>query len=767
MLVFAMALLGMAARADAVEGPGPTCADGPAEVGRTIEGTPCDDTIVVPSDVAVVDGGGGDDVIVPAPIAAAESCPLGCFLDIGSQTFEGGPGNDIVYGERGNDRLFGGRGSDQLFGGIGDDLLLGGSDADRLLGGFGHDSIDGEAGDDYVRGDATVDEIVDRGGGVDTLSYSTGITPGFFNNHSFDPDASDGLPPLGGERGVYLDLSASPESENGDNGVAPFGGGIDKVEGADFEIVIGTPFSDYIVGTGDPETFYGGGGGDVIFGGDGADSLHGGADGDHLDGGGGTDGADGGPGSDHCSSATATACEPANDGGVVPRDPTKVVAGQLADGSKYAHLYLVGSSTADEVVAAYSAGGVTFTLGPGSTATFDTGPAAATGCNTPSGGQLVCPLSKQLDSLVLAGLGGADKLSVSGFPDAVGIVIAGGEGGDTITGREGEDILADGPDANGPGDDVLSALGGDDALLNNDGFDQLSGGTGNDLFLSDSICDGDAIDGGGERDNASWTKFDSAVAVRLLAPSQAGEPGPGGEPQCGTGSIGTLSSIEDLEGTVAGDIFVGDDADNQLLGWAGPDTYSAGPGADRILANSGDSDPLVSCGDDTDVLALIDRPPHVDVVADDCENVREGDVNNFRVETELEVPPQPPPPEPVQPVQEEVKSPPGDRPRAPCLARARRGPLSCAVRPARLSFAPLGTVKRVRWTHWGGKRAIGFGRLVAARCCNLNGAARAKVRATRLESCDGRGWYTRLTVTYGRAYGKAFLRRAISATPCG
>src|SRR5262249_29674529 len=159
--------------------------------------------------------------------------------------------------------LFGGEGDDQLFGGIGDDLLRGGPGNDRLSGGFGLDSIDGEAGDDYVRGDSTVDSIVDRGGGVDTLSYSTGITPGFFA-HPFDP-------PPGDERGVYLNLSEDPREGNGDNGVATLGGGIDEVEGGDFEVVIGTAFSDYIVGTGGAETIYGGGGGDVILGGGGND----------------------------------------------------------------------------------------------------------------------------------------------------------------------------------------------------------------------------------------------------------------------------------------------------------------------------------------------------------------------------------------------------------------------------------------------------------------------------------------------------------------
>ncbi|MBK5218895.1 MAG: hypothetical protein JJE35_03790, partial [Thermoleophilia bacterium] len=271
---------------DAAAAPAPSCAEGPVRVGDTIHGTGCDDTIVVPASVTRVDGGAGADTIVPGQIvAAAESCPVECRLKVGSQVFEGGPGPDVVFGERGNDILRGGGGDDQLFGGIGDDLLLGGPGNDRLSGGFGADSIDGEEGDDYVRGDGTIDTILDTGGGADTLSFATGITPGF-------PDASekkpypdfsliDGLPAAGGERGVYLNLAVG--GENADDGEASLGGGVDKIEGQSFETVIGTPFSDYIVGTAAAQRVFGGGGADVIRGGTGADELHGGADGDFLE----------------------------------------------------------------------------------------------------------------------------------------------------------------------------------------------------------------------------------------------------------------------------------------------------------------------------------------------------------------------------------------------------------------------------------------------------------------------------------------------------
>jgi Ca2+-binding RTX toxin-like protein len=781
-IAFAVAL--PACPASAVSTAMPSCAEGPEQAGGTIYGTPCADRIVAPPGVVTVEGGAGDDTIAAAPITAASECPAGCHLGIGSQTFEGGPGNDIVYGERGNDRLFGGGGDDQLFGGIGDDLLKGGPGSDRLSGGFGADSIDGEAGDDYVRGDATQDTILDTGsGGNDTLSYSTGVTPGFFDSHEFDSVASKNLPSESGERGVYVDLN----SNDGDNGVAPFGGGVDKVEGASFETVIGTPFSDYIVGGEKGETIYGGGGGDVLLGRGGNDTLRGGADGDHLDGGTGTNALDGGAGNDHCENPTdGASCESAlNKGGVVLRDGSKVSVGLMApEYAPYSSLYLSGSNAKDVVTATYSStpsARVTFTLGGGS-AGFDSSLSASAGCELPTSSQVVCPLPATLDSLVLAGLGGDDSLQASGFPSTVSVITAGGEGDDTLAGEDStEDVMVDGPDESGPGDDSLSALGGDDALLNNGGADHLFGGVGNDLFLSNSICDGDGIDGGSgsERDNASWAKFKSAVEARIGA-GDAGRPGSGEAPTCTTGALDSLVGIEDLEGTSSNDVLYGGPANNQLLGWGGLDRYFSGGGTDVILANSGDEDLAVECGEGSDT-ALVDRAPIDDDPAPDCENVQEADVNSFRIETQLPPPPSPPPPPPPlqesegptptsEPTPQPTKAPPpstNDYPRLTCLAGSKPRALRCAVRPRHVDLGGLGDVNRVHWQRWGAPRATGLGHLVpSSRCCGPLSRAKAKIKLGGRELCDSRYWYTRLTVTYGKGLRRVFLRLAISATPC-
>ncbi len=609
---------------------GPSCGEGPQRIGDTMLGTPCADRIVVPPSVTFVDGGAGNDTILGSTSAVPTSCESGCHLEVGSQTFEGGPGNDVVFGDRGNDTLRGNGGDDRLYGGIGDDVLEGGEGNDLLSGGFGADTIDGQGGNDYVRGDGTVDHIFDTGGGFDTLSFSTGTTPGFGAGVA---TGATGFPGgAEGERGVFLKLGAG--GENANDGGAALGGGIDEVQPGAFERIIGTPFSDFIVGSEAGEEIWGGGGADVIRGEGGDDSLHGGADGDLLDGGEGADTVDGEAGSDNCiSAAVATSCE-GNAQQVEPRDTSKVSVGETTANTGLTQVYLVGSSGADGITATYGAEAVSFSLAAGS---FDTDPADAAGCAV-AATAASCPLASPLDSLLLAGMGGKDSIAANGFPDGVGVVATGGAGEDTLDGGVSEDVLVDGP---GGAEDVLDGGPGDDALLHNGGPDLLAGGEGSDLFVNSSICDGETLSGGsfgaGERDNASWARLNGEGVDARLDQGRAGEIGPGEEPQCPGGSFDTLTGIEDLEGSNQSDVLVGDEGPNQLFGHTGEDTYRARGGNDTIAANFGTRDHAIDCGPGTDT-AVIDVAAIGDPAPIECERVREGPEGEF-IEPEPELPP--------------------------------------------------------------------------------------------------------------------------------
>jgi Ca2+-binding RTX toxin-like protein len=566
----------------------PSCAEGPQIVGSTIVGTPCGDTIHAPRGITAVYGEGG---------------------------------NDSLFGGRGNDSLFGGEGNDRLYGGIGDDRPRGGPGDDLLSGGFGADSLDGEAGSDFDRGDATIDKIGDSGpaGDSDTLSFATGVTPGFPNAGNF---GYQGFPEDEVGRGVFIELS----QDFANDGLAPSGGGVDKPleEGGSFEAfesVIGTPFSDLIVGGASGETIYGGGGADVLLGSGGSDQVFGGAEGDY------------------CEGETTSGCE--FSGGsheVDPRPASAIAVGVMAP-QEVAEpgIYLSGSGGDDEVAASFATGTVSFELGAGSEGAFDAAETVAGGCSVPSAGTAVCPLPSAPDSLVVAGLAGEDSLSATGFPETASPVLLGGEDADVLTGGATEDAVVD-----GAGADSAQAAGGDDAVPNNPGADQLSAGPGDDLFISNAVCEGDVLAGGEGTDNANWANFDSAVALDLGS-GLAGLVDAGGVPTCSSGTPTALQQLEDIEGSSHDDALTGDSGSNQLLGRPGADAYHAAAGNDSILANSGDSDVVIDCGEGFDT-AQIDIPTseHADPAPIACEAVYERPPDSFRPPDTPPAPEEPP-----------------------------------------------------------------------------------------------------------------------------
>ena len=620
----------------------PSCAEGPERVGAVVLGTPCDDRIVAPATAAAVYGGEGDDVIIGANsgvVTASTGDPsFGLHLEVGSQTFEGGDGNDVVYGDRGNDTLRGNGGNDRLYGGIGDDVVEGGDGNDLLAGGFGADDLDGQAGDDYVRGDATIDNIFDTGGGFDTLSFATAATPGF---GGAGPASVANFPVVGGERGVWLKLSE--DGNNALNGEPSLGGGNDEVQPGAFERIIGSPFADFIVGSAGAEDIWGGGGADVINGGGGADTLHGGAGGDFLTGSPET-AIDGEGGANNCTGTLAqTNCTGTTEA-VTPRNLGTVSVGITTTPGGLTQLYVVGSEAADTITVSVAPNGVVVSLAGGS---FDPD---LGGCGQIDSLNAGCPIAAPLDSIVVAAKGGNDTVTTTGVPDGVSVVELGGDGTDQLTGSGSEDVLVDGPDAS---PDFLAALSGDDALTHNGGADLLDGGEGSDLFLSVSICDGETIDGGAERagaptqdrDNASWARLTGIGVAARLDLNQVGQIGPGDQPVCPTGSLDALPRIEDLETSNQSDVLYGNEFGNQLLGHQGEDSYFALGGNDSILANSGSRDRVINCGPGLD-QAVIDFASVGDPTPVECERVREGAAGEFKELPLLSEPPPPPPPPP-------------------------------------------------------------------------------------------------------------------------
>jgi Ca2+-binding RTX toxin-like protein len=604
-----------------------------------------DDVIFANPNVETVNGGDGDDVIYGEPpeadagraaisrlpnsarklmlrgggnpIATASltevKCELktkegkSCYGGDGSQELIGGSGNDKIFGQRGNDVLKGNNGNDQLFGGVGDELpadgsagVAGGSGNDLLSGGLGTDRLNGNQESDLIRGDGTIDSLSDTGeSGTDTLSFATAITPGFHGSVSIagfpaDSDSED--------RGVHVRLDgvevcAGPEGPlEACNNDARYGGGSDDVNGG-FENVIGSPFADVIVGSSGANRIDGGGGTDVIYGKEGDDTIYGGADGDYIKGEAGTDTAYGQGGTNNCDVEAANECSGAAES-VTQRDRSKISAGFMVSNPPgslgWVQLYLVGSTGEDDVTIGLSlvsgTGHVVFTAQAGS-AQFDlSGGGQTPGCSYEAT-KVDCTLPKPADALTLAGIAGNDKLTMSvseQFWETTSPVLLGGEGNDELFASGfTEDMLVDGP---GSGEDVLYAYAYDDALINNEGKDNLQGGNGNDLLLSASNCDGDTLHGaqsgsndGPDVNSSSWAKLPSGSVVADLVTATAGNVYSGG-PACSGGTVGTLASIDDLEGSSGNDLLYGDSLGNNLLGRLGKDELWGREGADRLEA---------------------------------------------------------------------------------------------------------------------------------------------------------------------------------------
>lgn len=615
---------------------------------ETVIGGDGDDVIFVNGDVSQVNGGSGEDHIYGELLNSnrtIESLEAQGFVDKGSpvyraaataakasaakhgnratastvqyggagnQVLVGGPSEDWLYGQRGNDTLWGDatlhgeNSNDLLSGGPGDDNLYGENGWDILEGGFGADYLDGGDGNDMVRGDGSGDTLEDTGPGsdVDTLSYSTATAPGFVGALPFEVG---GFPAEWAERGVYIRLDASPCSGEGGyeacNGDAAYGGGYDQVASWEFENVIGSPFADVIIGNASANRIDGGGGADAIYGSEGADVIVGGADGDYIEGGGGSDTAFGLGGTDNCITESKSECE-GEAAEVHVRNSEKISVGlmqnTISPQVRSVQVYAVGSNGHDSVHGVYwwdsftSHFYVSFEF-EGSSAEFDTSSGAQTPGCTYFTNVVNCqvPAGALVDSIQMSGLPWDDGLNIygGGIGEYTSTVLTGGTGSDVLWGSQStEDVLIDGDSS---GNDWMYGANWDDVLVNNAGADTLQGGEGNDLLISNTVCDGDGLYGatteagdGAGKNSASWAKLPASSAVAASLESHWAGNFYSGGPTCTFGSMTWLSEIDDLEGSNQADVLIGNGSPNGILGRLGNDSLQGRAGVDVMQAGS-------------------------------------------------------------------------------------------------------------------------------------------------------------------------------------
>jgi Ca2+-binding RTX toxin-like protein len=208
---------------------------------------------------------------------------------------------------------------------------------------------------------------------------------------------------------------------------------------------------------------------------------------------------------------------------------------------------------------------------------------------------------------ILNGLDGNDSL----FGDSYAGIVAsgidtlnGGNGNDTLDGGALGDILnggagtdtavyggssagvsvnlitgvASGGDAQGDTFNSIENLTGsgfNDTLTGSSGVNVLNGGNGDDVL--EGGAGADTLNGGAGIDTAGYASSSAAVTVSLATGS-----GSGGDAQGDT-----LSNIENLIGSIFGDMLTGNAAANILSGGNGDDVLQGGAGSDTLDGGAG------------------------------------------------------------------------------------------------------------------------------------------------------------------------------------
>ena len=221
----------------------------------------------------------------------------------------------------------------------------------------------------------------------------------------------------------------------------------------------------------------------------------------------------------------------------------------------------------------------------------------------PGGGPFFVAAGDGDDAVTLPGVGGGP------FPH----VVLGGDGNDvlsgpaTLIGGAGNDVLT-GSDTGscdkymnycserligGPGDDVLSALGGDDTLI----------GDGDDRGENDRGGGNDVLDGGAGKDRLYFPGRRTGVRLDLAARLSRGA----------AGETDRVTGLEIVHGGDGADLLRGSQDRDELYGGLGADVVEGGGGNDLLSGdagndtlNGGSGNDYLTCGAGADMFVWTD-----------------------------------------------------------------------------------------------------------------------------------------------------------------
>jgi Ca2+-binding RTX toxin-like protein len=481
-----------------------------------------------------------------------------------------------------------------------DDVLVGNSpgayvDKAAFFEPRGMNVLEGRGGNDVLDGRGGADVLIggDNGPQGDTVDYSWETSPVAV---TIDGAASDGSSAdLNSDSGLGDSVATDVENIVGGSGDDTLGGSSGP------NSISGGPGNDTLQGGGGDDVLDGQDGNDTVQGDSGADQVHGGPGDDALVGGTGGDLLDGGDGSDtvdYSDANTPVFAAPdglANDGVAQEGDNVADTVEGLLGGSS--NDLLVGNG--GNGILSGGAGDDILDGGGGSDAIL-----GGDGLDTASYAGRTASVSVDLAASGGNGEAGENDV-IAGDVESV----TGGQGNDTIAGRDDTNILMGGGgndtiDGRGADDQVFGGAGNDtemggagaDKLAGDDGADNLQGGADADALdggAGDDSLDGgpgsDVVAGGPGKDAAVYSTRSKTVAVTLDGADNDGESKEGDQIRATT------------EGARTGS---GNDKINVKDGVAG--AVSCGKGRDTVTADT------------------------VDVIADDCENVGVSSVCSVR-----------------------------------------------------------------------------------------------------------------------------------------
>jgi len=499
----------------------------------------------------------------------------------GDDVIDTGDGADIVDAGAGNDRINGGAGGDTLIGGAGDDEYVVDSGDDVIVerANGGYDTV--LASIDYTlaahverlvlvgvgpldgTGDG-MDDRIDGNGYANTLRGLDGDDALYGYEDADILEGGAGKDRLDGGAGADRMVGGADDDvyvvdSSGDRVIELAGGGVDTVWLSGLgSYTLAAEVENLVLlsggrGTGNrlANTMTGGAGNDVLDGADGDDRLDGAAGNDVLIGGLGADRLIGGAGLDRVSYANSAAA-------VTVNLTTGKGAGGDAQGDSYSGIEnVLGSANNDDI----------------------------------KGNGLANILDGGLGNDTIDGAGGNDLITGGGGADH----LSGGTGIDTLgylssIGAVTIDLLlltASGGDATGDlldgfenvsgglGNDHLLGSGTANTLFGSAGADTIDGRDGNDVVEGGSGAD--MLAGGVGIDRLSYARAAGGVTVDLLTGSASGSDADGD----------TFSGFESLSGGAFADRLTGDGGANSLIGGGGDDWLDGGGGNDILVGGAG------------------------------------------------------------------------------------------------------------------------------------------------------------------------------------